>query len=126
MTTVSRPPSIGDAEREQRLDRLRGAMPASGFDAVIISPGSNMRYFFAEAFYESERFVGVLITADRIVFICPKFEESAIRAKFPMASEMAFWEEHECPFALIASLLADNESRACALDPECSYGHAAR
>ena len=126
MTTVSRPPSIGDAEREQRLDRLRGAMPASGFDAVIITPGSNMRYFFAEAFYKSERFVGVLITADRIVFICPKFEESAIRAKFPMASEMAFWEEHECPFALIASLLADHESRACALDPECSYGHAAR
>ena len=32
----------------------------------------------------------------------------------------------KCPFALIASLLADNESRACALDPECSYGHAAR
>ena len=89
MTTISRPPSIGNAEREQRLDNLRRAMLASGLDAVIITPGSNMRYFFAEAFYESERFVGVLVTAGSTIFICPKFEESAIRAKFPMASEMA-------------------------------------
>jgi Xaa-Pro dipeptidase len=126
MTTISRPPLISNTEREQRLDNLRNAMPASGLDAVIITPGSNMRYFFGEAFYESERFVGVLITADRNTFICPKFEDSAIRAKFPMASEMAFWEEHESPFALIATLLADNGSQRCALDPECSYGHAAR
>jgi len=126
MTTASRPPSIGNAEREQRLDKLRSVMAAHDLDAVLVTPGSNMRYFFAEAFYESERFVGVLITADRTIFICPKFEESAIRAKFPMASEMAFWEEHESPFALIASLLAETECQRCALDPECSYGHAAR
>jgi len=126
MTTASRPPSIGNAEREQRLDKLRSVMAAHDLDAVLVTPGSNMRYFFAEAFYESERFVGVLLTADRTIFICPKFEESAIRAKFPMASEMAFWEEHESPFALIASLLAETECQRCALDPECSYGHAAR
>ncbi|WP_415178902.1 M24 family metallopeptidase [Parasphingorhabdus sp.] len=126
MTIASRPPSIGNAEREQRLANLRSAMPASGVDAVLITPGSNMRYFFAEAFYESERFVGVLITAERTIFICPKFEESAIRAKFPMAAEMAFWEEHECPFALIAKLLAEQDCERCALDPDCSYGHAAR
>lgn len=126
MTTASRPPSIGDAERKQRLDRLRQSMPASGIDALLITPGSNMRYFFGEAFYESERFVGVLISAQSLIFICPKFEESAIRAKFPMASEMAFWEEHESPFALIASLLAEQGCRRCSLDPECSYGHAAR
>ncbi|VWX56344.1 M24 family metallopeptidase [Sphingorhabdus sp. 109] len=126
MTTASRPPSIGNAERKQRLDTLRQTMSANGLDAILITPGSNMRYFFAEAFYESERFVGILLTADRTIFICPKFEESAICAKFPMASEMAFWEEHECPFALIASLLAETGYQRCALDPECSYGHAAR
>ncbi|MEH6791422.1 M24 family metallopeptidase [Parasphingorhabdus sp.] len=126
MTTVSRPPSIGDAERKQRLDRLRQAMPATGIDAVLITPGSNMRYFFGDAFYESERVVGVLISADSIIFICPKFEESAISAKFPQIPDMAFWEEHESPFALIASLLAEQSCRRCALDPECSYGHAAR
>ncbi|NRD89328.1 hypothetical protein C8024_07550 [Sphingopyxis sp. BSNA05] len=126
MTIISRPLSIGNAERDQRLDRLRSAMATGGIDATLITPGSNMRYFFAEPFYESERFVGVLVTADRNIFICPKFEESAIRAKFPMASEMAFWEEHESPFALIASLLADHGCQRCALDPECSYGHAAR
>jgi len=126
MTTASQPPSIGNAERLQRLDRLRQSMPASGIDTLLITPGSNMRYFLGEAFYESERLVGVLVTADSITFICPKFEESAIRAKFPMASEMAFWEEHESPFALIASLLAEQGCQRCALDPECSYGHAAR
>ncbi|MEJ6593818.1 Xaa-Pro peptidase family protein [Parasphingorhabdus sp.] len=125
MRTASRPPSIGNAEREQRLDKLRRMMPENGVDALIITPGSNMRYFFGEAFYESERFVGVLITAHRAIFICPKFEESAIRAKFPLISEMAFWEEHESPFSLIASLLADQGCQRCVLDPDCSYGHAA-
>tara|TARA_R110000850_G_scaffold48279_16_gene119992 strand:- start:3232 stop:4392 length:1161 start_codon:yes stop_codon:yes gene_type:complete len=125
MTTPSRPPSIGDAERKQRLDRLRQAMPASDLDAVLITPGSNMRYFFGEPFYESERFVGVLITAHGTRVICPKFEESAIRAKFPTIPDMAFWEEHESPSALVASLLAEQGCRRCALDPECSYGHAA-
>ena len=43
-----------------------------------------------------------------------------------MAADMAFWEEHESPFALIASLLAEAGCQRCALDPECSYGHAAR
>jgi Xaa-Pro dipeptidase len=126
MTMLAKPPRISSAEREQRLDKLRSAMPANGLDAVIITPGSNMRYYFGEAFYESERFVGVLIMADRNIFICPKFEESAIRAKFAMASEMAFWEEHESPFALMASVLTDHGSKRCVLDPECSYGHAAR
>tara|TARA_R100001244_G_scaffold71741_1_gene57969 strand:- start:11007 stop:12167 length:1161 start_codon:yes stop_codon:yes gene_type:complete len=126
MTTASRPPSIGDAERQQRLNMLRQSMSDSDVDAVLITPGSNLRYFFGEAFYESERFVGVLITQDRILFICPKFEESAIRAKFPQIPDMAFWEEHENPFVLIASLLAEKGCRRCALDPECSYGHAAR
>lgn len=126
MTNPSRPPSIGEAERQQRLDRLRQVMPASGLDAVLITPGSNMRYFFGEAFYESERFVCVLITAQRTTFICPKFEESAIRAKFPTTPDMAFWEEHENPSFLIASLLAEQGCQRCALDPECSYGHAAR
>ncbi len=126
MTTPSRPPLISNAEREQRLDKLRRAMPASGLDAVLITPGSNMRYFFGEAFYESERFVGVFITADRAIFICPKFEESAIRAKFPLIQEMAFWEEHESPFSLVASLLAEHGCQQCSLDPDCSYGHAAR
>lgn len=126
MTTASRPPSIGNAERALRLDKLRRTIAESGLDAVIITPGSNMRYFFGEAFYESERLVAVLISADRITFICPKFEESAIRAKFPLIPDMAFWEEHESPFALVASLLAQQGCRRCALDPECSYGHAAR
>ena len=93
-------------------------MPASGLDAVIITPGSNMRYFFDEPFYESERFVGVLITAQGTTFICPKFEESAICAKFPMASEMAFWEEHESPFTLVASLLTEQGCQRCAIDPQ--------
>ncbi|MGB5484150.1 aminopeptidase P family N-terminal domain-containing protein, partial [Parasphingorhabdus sp.] len=61
MTTISRPPSISTAEREQRLDHLRQAMAVSGLDAILITPGSNMHYYFGEAFYESERFVGVLI-----------------------------------------------------------------
>jgi len=126
MTTSSRPPSIGNEEWEQRLDKLRRVMSDSAVDALLITPGSNMRYFFGQAFYQSERFVGVLVTANDAVFICPKFEESAIRAKFCWIADMAFWEEHENPFALIASLLAEQGCQQCALDPDCTFGHASR
>jgi len=126
MTTRSRPPFIDNAEREQRLANLRQAMLGTGEDAVIMTPGSNMRYFFGEAFYESERFIGALVTAHSVTFICPKFEDTAIIAKLPMTLEMAFWEEHESPFLLSASLLAKQGCQSCSLDPNCSYGHAAR
>ena len=43
MTIASRPPRISNAEREQRLDNLRTAMSANGLDAILITPGSNMR-----------------------------------------------------------------------------------
>ncbi|MFK7842271.1 MAG: M24 family metallopeptidase [Sphingorhabdus sp.] len=126
MAISSHPPRIGNAERDQRLVNLHHSMNEGNLDAVIVTPGSNMRYFFGEAFYESERFVGALITGDSTIFICPKFEDTAVIAKLPMALEMAYWEEHESPFALIASLFSDHGVRRCALDANCSYGHAAR
>ncbi len=126
MTDTSFPPFIGNAERAQRVDALRAAMAAAGKDAVILTPGPNMRYFLGEAFYESERFHGAIVTAGRSIFVAPKFEDTAIMAKLPVPMEMVYWEEHESPYDLIAGLLAAQNVRACALDPQCCYGHAAQ
>ena len=126
MKKFSLPPFVDNIERSKRLDDLRQVMKRTRADATVITPGSSMRYFFGEALYESERFVGAVITGDQVVFVCPKFEDTALIAKLPMKLDMAYWEEHESPYTLIGSILAGARSNTCLLDPNCSYGHAAK
>ena len=101
-------------------------MAAAEQDAIILTPGSNMRYFFGLSWGETERFVCAILTQNKIVFICPKFEDTALFAALSTQSEYALWEEDENPYALAASVLADHNALAIALDPNCSFGHAAQ
>jgi len=119
------PPFIDNAERTARLQLLRQAMADQGQDAVILIPGANMRYVCGLNWSESERFVGAVVTDQQMILVCPKFEDTAVAARLPATSDMVFWEEHEDPYALIASILADHGCKSCSLDPNCNYGHAA-
>ncbi|MEP2988675.1 MAG: aminopeptidase P family N-terminal domain-containing protein [Parasphingorhabdus sp.] len=122
----SLPPFVDDIERGQRINNLRVAMAGTGQDVVILTPSANMRYFLGQTFYERERFHGAIITSDRAIFICPKFEDTAVTARLAVPMEMAFWEEHENPYALVAAILADRGVKLCSLDTNCSYGHASQ
>lgn len=115
---------ITASERLDRLARLRQNMAQQNLDAVVLTPGSNMRYMAGLGWGQTERLVCAIITPNEMVFVCPKFEDTALFAGVSVpVDDYVFWEEHENPCAALASWLG-NDTRKIALDINCSFGHA--
>ena len=127
---------ISQGERQERLNALQKSLPAFELDAVMISPGASMRYFFGLTWRETERLVCAVVSAQRVVFVCPKFEDTALLAAlsstcastcastFASTCDYAWWEEHEDPRHVVSTVLADSNCQNVGIDPSCSYGQA--
>lgn len=105
---------IGDAEREQRLQKLREAMARANVDAVLLGSTTNLRYFTGFVWGQSERLCGALVTPDGLTYIAPAFEKTLIDALPKLAGEIAVWEEDEDPARLVLELAG--AARVVALD----------
>ncbi|TRY29825.1 M24 family metallopeptidase [Aliiglaciecola sp. M165] len=110
---------ITENEFRARVEKLRQSMQFDGIQAVMLVAGTNMHYFTGLTWSMSERLIGVVITTDEIIYICPKFEESALRARLKVTGSFEFWEEHHDPTTLVANILASRSKANVALDPEC-------
>ena len=123
---------ITQDERQQRLSALQKSLPTFELDAVIITPGASMRYFFGLTWRETERLVCAVVSAQHVVFVCPKFEDTALLAALTSISasnysstyDYAWWEEHEDPRRVVSTVLADSNCQNVGIDPSCSYGQA--
>lgn len=115
---------ITHEEREQRLSALQNSLPAFELDAVMITPGASMRYFFGLTWRETERLVCAVVSAQRVVFVCPKFEDTALLAALSSTYDYAWWEEHEDPRHVVSTVLSDSHCQSVGIDPSCSYGQA--
>ena len=119
---------ITHEERQQRLSALQNSLPAFELDAVMITPGASMRYFFGLTWRETERLVCALVSAQRVVFVCPKFEDTALLAALSSTCastyDYAWWEEHEDPRHVVSAVLSDSHCQSVGIDPSCSYGQA--
>lgn len=123
---------ITHEERQQRLSALQNSLPAFELDAVMITPGSSMRYFFGLTWRETERLVCAIVSAQRVVFVCPKFEDTALLAALSsthasthaLTYDYAWWEEHEDPRHVVSTVLSDSLCQSVGIDPSCSYGQA--
>jgi len=113
---------ITHEEREQRLRTLQNSLPAFELDAVMITPGASMRYFFGLTWRETERLVCAVVSAQRVVFVCPKFEDTALLAALSSPYDYAWWEEHEDPRKVVSAVLSDSHCLNVGVDPSCSYG----
>ena len=109
-------------ERQQRLARLQAAMASHELDAVIVTPGANMRYFFGLTWRETERLVCAVISESAVVFVCPKFEDTALLAALSSPVDCVWWEEHEDPRQAVATVLAKGSFSRIGVDPNCSFG----
>jgi Xaa-Pro dipeptidase len=99
---------ITDEERRTRIARAQRLMEAQGIDAVVIEPGSSMRYYTAVGWSLSERAFAVVIPASGSpAWICPAFEEARARELIRFGDDIRLWQEEESPFALIAAILKD-------------------
>ena len=123
---------ITQDERQQRLSALQKSLAAFELDAVMITPGASMRYFFGLTWRETERLVCAVVSAQHVVFVCPKFEDTALLAaltltyasNYSSTYDYAWWEEHEDPRQVVAAVLADSNCQNVGIDPSCSYGQA--
>jgi len=120
MTETVKP--ITAEERQGRLARLQASMASHGLDAVIVTPGANMRYFFGLTWRETERLVCAVVSESAVVFVCPKFEDTALLAALSSPVDCVWWEEHEDPRLAVANVLAEGSFSRIGVDPNCSFG----
>jgi Xaa-Pro dipeptidase len=99
---------ITDEERRGRIARAQRLMGEQGIHAVVIEPGSSMRYYTAVEWSPSERtFAMVIPSSGAPAWICPAFEEARARELIRFGDDIRVWQEEESPFALIAEILKD-------------------
>jgi Xaa-Pro dipeptidase len=106
MTNDVKPISVD--ERKARVAKAQHLMQEAGIDALLLESGSSLVYFLGVRWRRSERFTGAVIPAEgEIAIVTPYFEEPSIRESMSFGDDVRTWHEHENPFALVASVLAD-------------------
>jgi len=89
-----------------RVDRVREAVAKAGLDAVLLTPGPDLRYVTGYDAHQLERLTCLVVpAAGDPVLVLPRLELAAARAAVAPNVEMLPWLETEDPFALVASRL---------------------
>src|SRR3954465_6809951 len=106
MTAGAHP--ISDDERRARIAKAQRLMAEQGIGAILLEPGTSMRYFTGVGWSLSERtFALVLPARGEPGWVCPAFEEARARELIRFGHDVRTWEEDESPFAQIGALLRD-------------------
>jgi Xaa-Pro dipeptidase len=104
-TTVS---AINPAALSKRLDRAGAAAARAGVDALLMAPGSDLRYLLGAGGSSFERLTCLVVPADGSpVLVVPKLEAPGYDAvpTGELGVELATWVDGEDPYALVASVL---------------------
>lgn len=119
--TVSLPPAITVAEREARLENLRGLMAAADIGGVLLGSTTSLRYFTGIDWHASERFLGAIVhVSGEIDYIAPQFEQSKVESLISIPGDLLTWQEEDNPFALIADRVGPKTNLA--LDDQLPLG----
>jgi Xaa-Pro dipeptidase len=101
-------PPIGLEEHKARVARAQALLAESGLDAMVIGPGSSLRYFTGADWGLSERFFGCVIgRRGDPVWVVPAFERDRGLEQIRLGGDVRTWEEDESPHALVAKALRD-------------------
>ncbi|MEV5718884.1 Xaa-Pro peptidase family protein [Amycolatopsis mediterranei] len=91
-----------------RLDRARAAAAAAGTDALLIAPGSDLRYLLGQAGGSFERLTTLVVPADGTpALVVPKLEAPGY-ADVPtddLGVELLTWVDGDDPYELVADRL---------------------
>jgi Xaa-Pro aminopeptidase len=101
-------PAPDAAALRARLDRARSAAAAAGTDALLIAPGSDLRYLIGQAGGSFERLTTLVVPADGTpALVVPKLEAPGY-ADVPtdeLGVELLTWVDGDDPYALVADRL---------------------
>lgn len=98
------------ADLAERLARARAATRASEIDALLISPGPDLRYLTGYDALPLERLTCLVVRADGDpMVVVPGLEQPAAAASpiGELGLEILTWGETDDPYALVASLLPE-------------------
>jgi Xaa-Pro aminopeptidase len=99
------PPPKPDVYRERQA-RLRAGARLRGWDAVVVTPSTNLAYACGLSMGRSERLTALLLFTDGpAVLVTPSFEESNV-TRDATIDEVRTWKEDEDPIALAGKVLA--------------------
>lgn len=120
-----RAPAITEAERLDRIARVRARLETMGAQALLVNAGMSLRYFAGVPWGATERLVAMLLPLHgEPIMICPRFELGSLSADMGIVADMRLWEEDEDPFALVADALGGVTTLA--VDPALPFQMAER
>ena len=99
------PPLKPDLFRERQA-KLRADAKARGFDALFLTPSTNLVFSANLAISRSERLTALLIPSDGPTVLVTPFFEEANHRRTAVADEVKTWQEDEDPMALVAKMFA--------------------
>ncbi|HEU4491243.1 MAG TPA: Xaa-Pro peptidase family protein [Jiangellales bacterium] len=98
-----------------RLARARSAIGAAGIDALLVTPGADLRYLTGYDAVPLERLTCLVVpAAGEPVLVVPTLERPAAEASPALSLEIRDWGETDDPVALVAALVPG--ARRVALD----------
>lgn len=101
-------PAPDAAALRARLDRARAAAAAAGTDALLIAPGSDLRYLLGQAGGSFERLTTLVVPAEGTpALVVPKLEAPGY-ADVPtddLGVELLTWVDGDDPYKLVADRL---------------------
>ncbi len=101
-------PAGTDLYPPARLGEVQSAVAAAGLDALLLTPGPDLRYVTGYDAHESERLTCLVVPADSDpVLVLPRLELRGAHASPAggLGIELAGWDETDDPFALVAARL---------------------
>lgn len=100
---------------DSRLSRAQRATADAGIDALLISPGADLRYLTGYDAIALERLTCLVLPArGEPTLVVPVLEAAAASASPARDLPMTTWQETDDPFAVVAGLLPD--ARRVAVD----------
>ncbi|GLS85579.1 X-Pro dipeptidase [Cypionkella aquatica] len=115
---------IAVAELQARISELQARMLRDGVKAVWLDASTAQTYYTGLRLGLSERIHGALVpAAGALIYISPQFEVPKLRSMLRVEGNVAAWEEHENPYALIAMQVAAlvAPGAGLALDPATPF-----
>jgi len=107
--SISDAPTIDESDYQARQEKARKLMAGANMDAVLLTGSSSLVYFSGIRWGRSERTFGMLMFKNSTpAIITPAFEEGRAREQIGPDYRVFPWHEHESPFELIKTILADS------------------
>ncbi|WP_245445385.1 M24 family metallopeptidase [Agrobacterium rosae] len=101
----TKPAPIGNAERFERLERLRAKMAKQDIAALLLGSTESLRYFTGLVWHQSERLLGAVVTPTDLHYIVPGFEKSRVDTLPHIDGDIHIWQEEQHPATLVGSLV---------------------